>query len=166
MNQDKSSFRNRILALTLILALMLSLLSGCGQKSAATTVPFASIDAEGTTPPVSSTSEPECFPVPSPTVTEEPLQSGGPEEETDWAEVSRALIINDYSLCYDVFDAAVVLSDGTEIIGIGYSDFGLYFESEDGNRDFFPAGFLSECAELPISEKEYNNGLVVYNLDY
>ncbi len=166
MIRNKPSLRKRFLALTLVLAMVLTLLPGCEQKVVDTPNPSASIPIEETIPSIGNTNKPDAAPVSSASVTERPAQNDEPEDEINWAEVSRSLIIADYNLYYDVFDAAVVLGDKTEIVGIGYSDFSSYFESEDGDRCFFSAGFLSECAEIPISEDEYNNGLIVYNLDY
>ena len=88
------------------------------------------------------------------------------KSDNDMYEVARSLLIREYSLYYDVFPAAVVLDDGTEIPGIGYSDFGAYFASGDEERSFFPAGFLSDCGESAIPESAVEKGLVVYNLDY
>ena len=75
-------------------------------------------------------------------------------------------LFDEYSMCYDTFDAVVYLDDGTEVHGIGYSDFGSYFESEDGGKNFFPAGFLVDKDGGTISEEDIDKGLEIYNLDY
>lgn len=76
-----------------------------------------------------------------------------------------SLLYNEYALCYNVFNARVVLSDGTEVFGIAYTDFSAFYESDDGSG-FFPAGFIGLIGEPEIPEEEKQNGLEVYNLDF
>ena len=77
----------------------------------------------------------------------------------------RQEIFKDYSLVYDTFKAAITLENGTEITGIGYTDYTSYYESEDGKSGFFPAGFIADYGyEIPIEEKE--KGLMIENLDF
>ena len=49
---------------------------------------------------------------------------------TDWKDyagdidtIVYGLIMNEYSKAYDVFNAAIDLDDGTEIFGLGYTDY-------------------------------------------
>lgn len=75
-------------------------------------------------------------------------------------------LFEEYSQVYDTFNATVKLSDGTIVYGIGYSDFSCYFETIEGDKGFFPAGFLISEGDLFISEEEINNGLEITNLDF
>ena len=75
-----------------------------------------------------------------------------------------ALIMNQYQQNYSTFNAMVTLSDGTDIFGIGYTDYAEYVDSD--NTGYFPAGFLALIGEPEISSKEVENGLEIRNLDY
>ena len=77
----------------------------------------------------------------------------------------RQELFRQYSLIYDTFNAAIVLEDGSEITGIGFSDYSTYYEAEDGTVGFFPAGFIADFGyEIPDTEVE--KGLVIENLDF
>ena len=77
----------------------------------------------------------------------------------------RQQIFSQYSLAYDTFDAAIVLEDGSEISGIGYTDYSVYFESEDGLIGYFSAGFIADFGyEIPRIETE--ESFVIDNLDF
>ncbi len=75
------------------------------------------------------------------------------------------LILNQYQLVYDTFNAMIVLPDGSEIYGIAYTDYDTYFESDD-NTGFFSAGFLGLIGEESLSKEYENEGLEIINLDY
>lgn len=76
----------------------------------------------------------------------------------------RQELFRQYSLIYDTFNAAVTLEDGTEITGIGFTDYSSYYESEEGKEGFFPAGFIADYG-YEIPEEEAEKGLVIENLD-
>ena len=159
MHNNHTLFQ-RFIAFLLVLSMTL-LLAGCGSKSAPEQEVNKSIAIDE--------------PTASPLIATESIANQITEDiqfieelksEDDLSEIARSLIINEYSLYYDVFTAAVVLDDGTEIPGIGYSDFGAYFASEDGSRNYFPAGFLPNYGEMAVPDDAIEKGLVVYNLDY
>ncbi len=64
---------------------------------------------------------------------------------------------------YDTFSAAITLEDGSEITGIGFTDYSVYYETDDGSVGYFPAGFIADYGyEMP----ETDEALVVENLDF
>lgn len=73
------------------------------------------------------------------------------------------LISNEYQSAYEVFDASVILSDDTEIFGIGYTDFAEYFESDD-ESGFFSAGFIPLIGEPVVPTSEIEAGLEIIDL--
>lgn len=90
---------------------------------------------------------------------------------TDWKDyagdidtIVYGLIMNEYSKAYDVFNAAIDLDDGTEIFGLGYTDYSCLLEEENG-KSYFPAGFISYIGEPEIPDNVSEEGLEVYNLD-
>lgn len=75
-------------------------------------------------------------------------------------------LFDEYSIAYDTFDAVIKLSNGTELYGIGYSDFASYFETVDGRKGYFPAGFLIDGKNVSIPDSELERGLEIENLSY
>ncbi len=75
-------------------------------------------------------------------------------------------VFDEFSIAYDTFDAALKMPDGSEIYGIGYSDFSAYFESDDGSKGFFPAGFIMSDGDLVIPDEDIEKGLEIENLTY
>ncbi len=75
------------------------------------------------------------------------------------------LIINEYNIVYDTFNAMIELPDGSEIYGIGYTDYETYFESDD-KVGYFSAGFISLIGEESIPSVYADEGLEILNLDY
>ena len=75
-------------------------------------------------------------------------------------------IYQEYSMVYDTFDAVVKLSDGTELYGIAYSDFSCYFETEDKEKGYFPAGFIVNGGDKSIPSEDKEKGLIIENLEY
>ncbi len=74
-------------------------------------------------------------------------------------------LFRQYSLIYDTFHAAMMLEDGTEITGMGYTDYSAYYESEDGSVGYFPAGFIADFG-YEIPQMDTANGYVIENLDF
>lgn len=75
------------------------------------------------------------------------------------------LIINEYELCYNVFDGVIDLPDGTSVYGIGYTDYADYYETDD-EKGYFPCGFISLIGEPEIPQEYIDNGLEVKDLEY
>lgn len=74
------------------------------------------------------------------------------------------LIVSEYELCYNVFNAAVELDNGEMVYGIGYTDYADRYDSDDG-KIFFPSGFISLIGEPEIPEDAVENGLEVIDLE-
>ena len=74
------------------------------------------------------------------------------------------LLVSEYSSIYEVFNGMITLPDGTDIYGIGYTDFDSYFESDDG-LGFFPAGFIPLIGESDIPEEDIESGLEIIDID-
>ena len=74
------------------------------------------------------------------------------------------LIVTEYELCYNVFNAAIELSDGEMVYGIGYTDYAERYDSDDG-KIFFPAGFIALIGEPEIPADEVENGLEILDLE-
>ncbi len=74
------------------------------------------------------------------------------------------LLVSEYSSIYEVFNGMITLPDGTDIYGIGYTDFDSYFESDNG-KGFFPAGFIPLIGESDIPEDDIESGLEIIDID-
>ena len=74
------------------------------------------------------------------------------------------LIVTEYKLCYNVFNASIELSDGEMVYGIGYTDYAERYDSDDG-KIFFPAGFIALIGEPEIPKSEIENGLEIFDLE-
>ena len=92
------------------------------------------------------------------------------EISTDWRDYVGdldtfvyGLLGAEYRLKYDVFDACIELADGTEIYGLGYTDYNGVFESDD--KTYFPAGFISLIGEESIPAEEADEGLEIIDLN-
>ena len=73
------------------------------------------------------------------------------------------LLEAEYRTKYDVFEACIELDDGSEIYGMGYTDYNGIFESDD--KIYFPAGFIGLIGENPIPTDEADNGLEIIDLN-
>ena len=76
------------------------------------------------------------------------------------------LIINQLEYAFDVFPACVELSDGDAIYGIAYTDYANCYTNEDETECCFEAGFIPFNGELKVSQKEFDSGLYITNLDF
>lgn len=74
------------------------------------------------------------------------------------------LLISELQNLYEVFNGEITLPDGTEVYGIGFTDFDTYFEANNGSG-FFPAGFIPLIGEADISEDAKESGLEIRNVD-
>ena len=74
------------------------------------------------------------------------------------------LLISEYQNLYEVFNGVVTLPDGSEVYGIGFTDFNSYFESDDG-FGFFPAGFIPLIGEPDIPEEFIESGLEIVDVE-
>ena len=170
---------NRISALVLIATLITSSLSGCGRTGVETsaetmTTPISTTEiAEAITQEIileaeSSTAAAETF---SPAIEEHivPLENRISDDWHDYIGDLDAFVygalVSEYQLAYKTFNAVITLPDDSEIYGIGYTDYSSYFEREDGEGGYFPAGFLALIGEPEIPEGLSVSGIEIINLD-
>ncbi len=144
MELMKSRLSIRITALILSVSMLLPILTSCKQSD---TAPDVDIDTETIADEITTE-----------------LQTGVLDSVSEEAFAYQKLF-EDYSLVYDTFNAAIILEDGTEVTGIGYSDYSAFYESDDGESGFFPAGFIADPGYV-IPSDQAEKGLVVENLDY
>ncbi len=161
---------NRSLSIILTTLLLVTNLTGCAKKSAPVSTNgnmggtvSADIDTEGIAYAITDQIKEE--------VEQRSESQKSDEERIQTAKEDLELFVyeklfDEYSMCYDTFDAVVYLDDGTEVHGIGYSDFGSYFESDNGGKNFFPAGFLVDKDAGIIPGEDIDKGLEIFNLDY
>ena len=170
---------NRLSALVLTAALTISALSGCGRAGNKNTT-------ESTTAPLNTTEIAEAI---TQEIIQEAESSTAVSETTlpaneeniiplenrisdDWHDYIGDLdtfvygaLINEYQLAYKTFNAVLTLPDESEVYGIGYTDYSSYYEREDGEGGYFPAGFLALIGEPEIPEGIAEAGLEIINLD-
>lgn len=146
-------------ALLLTISLLASTLSGCAKKQADspreenhTAVRPETITDDSTTTPTQVQAEPVNI-------------------SYDWVDyvgdidtVVYGLIGNQYELFYNVFHAVIELPDGTNVYGLGYSDFSDFYEGDDG-KGFFPAGFIRLIGEPEIPPEDIEEGLEIQDLE-
>ena len=89
----------------------------------------------------------------------------GPDLDVSTEVFVRQQLFRQYDLIYDTFNAAITFEDGSEVRGIGFTDYSAYYEAEDGTAGFFPAGFIAD-PEFEISWGETEKGLIIENLDF
>lgn len=76
------------------------------------------------------------------------------------------LIVNEINYTHDTFAASVELLDGNSVYGIGYTDYSECYATDDESKYCFEAGFLPFIGELIIPQEDFDEGLLLNNLDY
>ena len=74
------------------------------------------------------------------------------------------LLVSQYQNLYEVFNGMITLPDGSEIYGIGFTDFDSYFEADNG-FGFFSAGFIPLIGEPDVPEELIESGLEIVDVD-
>lgn len=74
------------------------------------------------------------------------------------------LIIDQLKHRYDVFPASTTLSTGEDVYGIAYTDYEKCYANE--TNQLFESGFLPFAGENEIPDDDFNEGLLLNNLDY
>ncbi len=169
----KHRFGNRILAIILCVTMCASFLNGCGKKEKkihGDDQGNINIDVDDIVAAITSEINQEITKAPQ-RPNDMPLQDNHEKAEAVDSDINIDFFVyekmfDEYSLAYDTFDAVVTLSDGTEVYGIGYSDFANYLEPVDGTKGFFTAGFLIGGGDIEIPEEEIEKGLEIVSLDY
>ncbi|MDR1939715.1 MAG: InlB B-repeat-containing protein [Clostridiales bacterium] len=94
-------------------------------------------------------------------------EAGGQDNALDISDGEAflyALIMLDlYSLGYDVFPAKALLQGGAEVLGLGYSDYAEAYESgeESDETIYFGAGFVAFPRQAEITEEDIENGVYI-----
>ena len=148
----------RIISVGLSISLFVGTLGGCGFKTSANN----NGEAGESIPKIDTTAIAD-------SITEQ-LQRDNEvinmENNIDYDHFVYEKIFHEFEIAFDTFDAVLKMPDGSEIYGIGYSDFSAYFEPEDGTRGFFPAGFIVAGGESEVLDSEIEKGLEIENLSY
>lgn len=153
MTNAKGLFK-KVIAIVLVVCMISSMLSGCASSNQ---IPELEIDTSAIADTITTEIQNQAD---STEQAELPVETAF---STDWFVYEK--IFSDYSLAYDTFDAVLHLGDGTEIVGIGYTDFSAYYETTDGELGFFPAGFIADVGGI-IPYDQTEDGLIIENLDY
>ena len=162
----------KVLSLFLVVALLVTLLSGCATNGNET--------SEKQNTPQSNTS-PTAEPTGNPVTPAGGIVSAGytvyphgSELQTsdNWEDfVGRldafvyGLIATDLGNNFDVFPAEVILPDGREVCGIAYTDYTECYTDEDERSGYVSAGFLSSIGDDGITQEEFDSGLEIENLE-
>lgn len=146
----------KIMSLLLILTLLLTSIYGCGSFGNVTSNEKASIQSDQTNLGVTSS-----------ITSDIPLDVDNDDNvQENLSTFAYSLLRSQYLLIYETFNASVILEDGSEIYGLGFTDFETYYERDDNSGGYFPAGFIPNNPSDFIPEDELSNGLIIYNLDY
>lgn len=74
------------------------------------------------------------------------------------------LVIQELRESSCTFPGTVTLSDGYLIGGIGYTDYSESYYDISGNK-YYMAGFISYCGELDIPNSDFEQGLIIDNIE-
>lgn len=157
----------QVVAALTVLLLFCAYVSGCSPKNNATIIESTSsnIETELTTEKIVESITESIQNANNAQITPFNISYNYEDYVGDMDALVYGLIMNEYELVYNVFNAALELPDGSIVYGIGYTDFEDYFESDDG-IGFFPAGFIAFIGEPDIPENVIENGLRIIDLDY
>lgn len=160
---------NRIISIFLCIALVTSLLSGCGKNEVSSDELGITVTGDGTvfengngmieidTDKIVETVSNEI---------QYAISMNWEDYVGDIETFVYGLVINELGYKYDVFPASVKLSDGYSIFGIAYTDYQECYTNDDESMSYFTVGFIPGIGELTIPEEDFNSGLLVENLDY
>ena len=65
-----------------------------------------------------------------------------------------------------MFPAQIFLNDGQSVTGIAYTDYQNCYTSSDESVTYFETGFIASAGEAEIPEDDFNEGLIIENLEY
>ena len=74
------------------------------------------------------------------------------------------LVIQELRESSCTFPGTVTLSDGYLIGGIGYTDYSESYYDISGNK-YYMAGFIPYCGELDIPNSDFEQGLIIDNIE-
>lgn len=76
------------------------------------------------------------------------------------------LIINELEYVFDVFPAYVDTSDGNTVYGLAYTDYSNCYTDENEEIACFESGFLPFNGELPVTQEDFDSGLIINPIEY
>ena len=166
-------FAKRILAVVLCLALCVSTMSGCATKKQPTSEDIVNTVVDEIVSSIENDELTQSVDAPMPD-SEDIMKNGNAlmvsnsyeDYVGDLETFVYGLIVNELGYGYDVFPAYTLLSDGTEIYGIGYSNYEECFSNDDGTEYSFLAGFIPYYGEEIVPQDEFDLGLPLYDMDY
>ncbi len=166
----------RILSVILCITVLASFLSGCGKKvqklpeDVTKTIVDEIVNSITSTPGISPTLGPD-----NQKANTEKIEKTGSivKLSYEWEDYVcnletfvYGLIVNELGYGYDVFPAYTLLSDDTEVYGIAYTDYSECYVSDDESESIFLAGFIPYYGEESIPQEEFDEGLILYDMDY
>ena len=165
------SLFQRGISLLLTLAILMSTMSGCVQN---TPTPSNPIDTETTNPTIDTDAIADQIiddlvqDATDSIIYAQPLVLSNDWEDYvgDIETFVYGLLTHQLEYNYEVFPAAVELSDGTDIYGLAYTDYSECYTDENEELTFFSAGILTFCGERSIPQDEFEKGLIIENLEY
>ena len=146
----------RIISMVLTVSMMASLLSGCSSESTGeiqteTTNESVEVDTEKIVEDVSDEIQ-------------NAISTNWEDYKGDVETFIYGLIISQLEYKYDVFPAEVELENGLSVSGIAYTNYEDCYTVDD--ETYFEAGFISSVGEIEIPQDEFDNGIIIENLDY
>ena len=170
---QKNRFGKRILSVVLCVTLCVSTLQGCGTKKQPSSEDITNniveeiVNSIGSSA-LSSDVEPT---MPDAEGIENEgkllrLSSSWEDYVGDIETFVYGLIANELGYSFDVFPAYTLLSNDTEVYGIGYSNYEECYANEDETEYTFLAGFIPYYGENIVPDDEFDAGLTVFDMDY
>lgn len=160
----RSNLLNRLTALGLTTVMFGGILTGCADKSSSESETTSSLSESSITEQIVSSITQAIQQQTTTQVHPTPLAFNPEDYAGNLDAFVYGLLISEYELNYNVFQAGIELPDGTEVFGIGYTDYADYYKSDDGTG-FFPAGFLALIGEPEIPEDAIEKGLEITDLE-
>lgn len=168
--QRKSKIGIRLLAVFTACVLLTTLLSGCAEHTESNSSSAETTQRQTESTQITITKIAEAITTSlqkqetEPTIQADSLAFRVEDYAGDMDAFVYGLLISEYELCYNVFQASIELPDGTSVYGIAYTDYANYYESDDGTG-FFPAGFISLIGEPVIPQDAIKAGLEITGLE-
>jgi len=184
--REKESFGTRLLALALMITISVGSLSGCGKANenrsaigtSSTSVETETVERSTTEAAVEAASEETVESEESADTKSSSLANSNDgnakgEPAGEWESYLGnidafvyALLYNELSTSYTVFNGVITLPDGTEVYGLGYTDYTSYLQRVDNNKKgYFPAGFIGYIGEPAIPADETDNAIIIQDVD-
>lgn len=164
---NRHSITRRILACVLCISMMASLLSGCARQTEEiknnNPVDVSSLNIDTEAIVEAAVEEIVGDRTNSETIQ---LSTNWESYQGDLEVFVYGLIANQLGYKYDVFPASVELNDGTQVSGIGYTNYEECYVDDDEETYCFAAGFIPCIGEIPIPQEDFDAGLQVQDLEY